>query len=38
MPVGVMGRSMSIREYLDWIQYLEWKNGKQTPDETLRRS
>jgi hypothetical protein len=35
MPVGAMMSSMSAREYLDWVEYLEWKNGKQTPDETL---
>lgn len=36
MPVGVMLRSMTGREYLDWVQYLDWKNGKQTPEETLK--
>ena len=36
MPVGVMLRSMTAREYMDWVQYLDWKNGKQTPDETLK--
>jgi|TARA_R110000751_G_scaffold56910_3_gene121031 uncharacterized membrane protein len=35
MTVGEMMERMTAREYMDWVDYLGWKNGSQTQDEIL---
>jgi hypothetical protein len=35
MTVGEMKSRVSAREFMDWADFLAWKNGKQTPNEIL---